>query len=411
MAEDGLWKRAAAFSVAHPVAVLLLLVLVQVLPTLSIRSYWAFDEVRHADALRGVLEDGHWFSLHLNGAPYPDKPPVYFWLVAGAATLLGTDGPAAFFLVSGLGGFLFLWATWGLARATIAARRPGLALLAPLLVGSTPLFQLLLRTTRMDLLFGALIVTSTTCLWRGLGTQGDRRFTVLGFALAGLATLVKGPVGLALPLTACVLYLVWTGRARRLLAADVLAGVGSALLLIAGWAVGIGLTEGWGYLGDLLGGQVLARAVLDHKHAQPFFFYLLVLPAACLPWTALLAAFPWRALIQTDTWRALRERRRVDIDGASWVAWTFWGACCCSLSPARSSSSTRCPCSPPWASWVLAGWPTCRQPPPVGCGRWWACCWWAWRRPSSAWRPSWSGPWSSTSCRYRAAWSRQYSCC
>lgn len=275
----------------HAILVLGVLVLLQALPTLASRDYWAFDEVRHADALRHVLEDGHWFSLHLNGEPYPDKPPVYFWLAAGAARLLGTDGPAAFFLVSALGGLVFVLATWALAR--LAAPGPDAPLLAALLVMTTVLFQLLFRTTRMDLLFGGIIVFAWVALWRGLGADAQRRWVVLGLGLGGLATVIKGPVGLALPLGALLLFVAWTGRWRRLLRADVLLGLGVAGAWVGAWMIGIGLVEGWDYLWGTLREQVVGRALETHKHSQPFFFYLLILPAAFLPWTTLLAAERW----------------------------------------------------------------------------------------------------------------------
>lgn len=318
MASEGWMQRGLRWAAAHPVAVLGALCLLQVVPTLWSRDYWAYDEVRHAAVLRELREDGDILSLHLNGVPYPDKPPVYFWLVAGIATVLQTDGSPAFFLASGLGGFLFLLATWGLARATVAARAPRIALLAPLLILVTPLFQVLLRTTRMDLLFGALITASITCLWKGLGPEGARRFAVLGFALGGTATLVKGPAGLALPIAGAVAYLIWTGRARRLLSGDVLLGLVLAAAQIGGWMVGVGVTEGWTYLSDLLRGQVLDRAVLDHKHARPFFHYALVLPIAFLPWTALIVATPWRTLLRRRTWQALFDRRRAPSDQGTW---------------------------------------------------------------------------------------------
>ena len=326
MANDGIVGRWVRWAVAHPVLFLALLCLAQVLPTLASRDYWAYDEVRHAEALRGVLEEGHWLSLHLNGAPYPDKPPLYFWLVAGVARAIGTDGPPAFFLVSGLGGFLLLLATWGLARSTCAKGDPPAALLAPVMVAVTPLFQVLLRTTRMDLLFAAVITWSVTCLGRGFGPAASRRQLLSGFALAGLATLIKGPAGLALPLAAALTYLIWTGQARRLWRWDVGLGVVVALVPILGWAVGLGLVEGWDYLRAVLGGQVVGRTLLAHKHAQPFFQYLLLLPIAFLPWTALLAVVPWRTALTPATWRALARARRSPASWArTWLVCAFAG--------------------------------------------------------------------------------------
>ncbi len=327
---------ALEMALRHPVLVLALLVALQTGFTLWSRDYWAFDEPRHADALRHLLEDGDWFSLHLNGAPYPDKPPVYFWLVAGAATLLGTDGPPAFFLVSAVGGFAFCLATWALVRAALPGRGRALALAAPILVLLTPLAQMLLRTTRMDLLFGAAIVFAEVLLWRGLRQEGPNRHVFLGLLVAGAAVLVKGPVGLLLPLAALVAFLVWTGRTRRLLARDVGLGLLAAAALVALWMLGIGLTEGGPYLGKLLHDQVFARAVENRKHAHGVWFYPAVLPGAWLPWTAVAATLSWGRFLG---WRAFRERlaRRKERsqDGRTWL-WACFLAGLLALSLARS---------------------------------------------------------------------------
>ncbi len=57
---------------------------------------WRINEVRHASALRNILHSGNYLYLELAGQPYPDKPPLYFWLLAALAKLSGSDGPPIF---------------------------------------------------------------------------------------------------------------------------------------------------------------------------------------------------------------------------------------------------------------------------------------------------------------------------
>ncbi|MEK7821450.1 MAG: glycosyltransferase family 39 protein, partial [Planctomycetota bacterium] len=49
------------------------------LPNLWWRDLTGTDEPKYAQVAREVLLDGHWFALHLNGAPYYGEPPLYFW--------------------------------------------------------------------------------------------------------------------------------------------------------------------------------------------------------------------------------------------------------------------------------------------------------------------------------------------
>ncbi len=316
-------SRALRLLARHPFAVLFAVVLVQAIPTLYSREYWAFDEVRHASVLRELVDHGHWLSLHMNGQTYPDKPPVYFWLVALASRVLSTDGPAAFFLVSAFGGFVFLTGTYVLARVTLAKGRPTLALLAPLLATATPMYQLLLRTTRMDLLFAGVIVWAVALLWRGLARERPNGGVVLGLLLSGLATVVKGPLGLGFPLAGLLAWCLLTRRGRRLFRWDVGLGLAAALAPVTLWLAALASLEGPGYVRELLTGQVVGRALAGHGHGYGPWFYLAVLPAAVMPWPILLVAAPWRRLRDRRVWDAFRPQARDDRDGRIFLAATF----------------------------------------------------------------------------------------
>jgi 4-amino-4-deoxy-L-arabinose transferase-like glycosyltransferase len=271
--------------------VLSALLLASTLPALGARDFAADDEPRHADALRGLLHEGHGVVLHVNGEPYPDKPPVYFWLVGGLARLLGDEGPAPFHLAAALSGVALLFATLRVARRVGGLTEPG-ALAAGLVVLGTPLVLLLTRTTRMDVLFAALVVLSQTSLHLGLRPGGRARDTVTGGVLAALATLVKGPYGIVLPAAGAVAELVAERRLRRLLAKDVGAAAGAALVLLGGALLAMEAVAGPGYLARLFTEQIAGRgAGAKVPHPRPWWWYAAVLPAVALPWTLALA---WR---------------------------------------------------------------------------------------------------------------------
>src|SRR5215472_4293255 len=44
-------------------------------------SFYLFepDEGRYAQIPREMLERGEWIVPHLQGEPYPDKPPLFYW--------------------------------------------------------------------------------------------------------------------------------------------------------------------------------------------------------------------------------------------------------------------------------------------------------------------------------------------
>lgn len=319
---------------AHPRAVLALLCALLVLPTLGTRDYWAFDEVRHADVLDGVLNDGRWLSLELNGHPYPDKPPLYFWYTAIFAGLLGHGGLDAFVLASGLAGLLLLLGTRRLAQQTLGLPT-GTALLAALVLMTMPLFQILLRTTRMDLLFSAAILLAHLWLLRGLQQDQPNRWVVFGFLVSGIAALIKGPLGIGFPVVTVLAWSLWRGRGARLLRRDVLGGILASLALIAGWAASIVLIDGQAYFATLVDDQLIGRALAARKHAHPAWFYLAGLLPMMAPWFGLLQEAPWSRIIRG---RPLLEaaRRRKEGDGSRAFLWTWFLAGLLLLSAADS---------------------------------------------------------------------------
>src|SRR6185503_8005645 len=53
------------------------------LPGLFTRGLFPPDETRYADVALAMEESGDWLVPHLHEKLYFEKPPVFFWLVAG----------------------------------------------------------------------------------------------------------------------------------------------------------------------------------------------------------------------------------------------------------------------------------------------------------------------------------------
>ena len=47
------------------------------------------DETRYAVMSRGLIGSGDWSILLLNGVPFTEKPPLYFWMTAFSIKYLG----------------------------------------------------------------------------------------------------------------------------------------------------------------------------------------------------------------------------------------------------------------------------------------------------------------------------------
>lgn len=285
----------------HPWLTMTVAVLAQTWFTLGNRALWFSDEVRYADAYRNLAVNGKWMVLALNGQPYPDKPPVYFWFLWLLDKLTPFDQPAVFFLGAALSGLFFLFAAYALARTLKFDRTASLGSVLVLL--STFVLAALFHYSRMDLLFGACIILAHACFYRAYTGKNEGCWSILGFLLAGLATLIKGPLGFLFPLVNTALFLLYKGEARRMFSRRTLIGLLAMLGLLAAWIVGVILAEGPDFLiNTVLGHQILERATHTFHHREPFYWYFIAFPIAWLPWSLALFAAPVKRLFSLSFW-------------------------------------------------------------------------------------------------------------
>ena len=163
---------------------------------LTIVALWArplapVDETRYASVAWEMWLRADWLLPHLNGTPYPDKPPLLFWLVNLAWMLAGPSDSAAR-MVPAVATLLALWLLHRLERllwpqgSDQPALSPwifyGSVFVAPF---STSLMFDVVLTTGVLL---ALIGLVEAARGGGIGNWGLYAFGI------GIGTLTKGPV-------------------------------------------------------------------------------------------------------------------------------------------------------------------------------------------------------------------------
>ena len=168
---------------------------------IGLRDPWPADEPRFALIARDMVESGNWLLPHIGGVLYPDKPPLFFWLVAALYVLTGSVRVAILMpgILAGLGVLLLVTdlgrRLWGPKTGILC----GATLLAILQ------FPLQMKMGQID---GLL------CFWTTLGLYGfarhlllgpDWRWWAIGGVAAGLGVITKG-VGM-LPYLVFVPYL------------------------------------------------------------------------------------------------------------------------------------------------------------------------------------------------------------
>jgi 4-amino-4-deoxy-L-arabinose transferase-like glycosyltransferase len=265
---------------------------------IGLRDPWGVDEERFLGVAREMLQNGSWLVLHRAGEPYPDKPPLFMWLLALASHVTGAPR-VAFRLPGLLAGLVGTLCVYDLGRRLWTR---GVGLVAGLLFVATIQSLLVLKAGQTD----ALLI-----LWTTLGLYGLVRHLTAGpswgwYAVAsvamGLGVLTKG-VGF-LPLLLFVPYAEGRRRGFRGLAYIGLADrrwlVGPVLLLgtVAVWLGPLLIRVAssndptlHAYAWNLLVKQTAIRMVAAEQHREPFWYFLVqVIPILWLP---IVAGLPW----------------------------------------------------------------------------------------------------------------------
>ncbi len=281
-------------------------------------------EPRFAEIVREMFARGNFLVPTINGVPYVEYPPLYYWLAA-LARATGLPLVAAVRLPGMAAYFLWLLAARRLARSLALPER--FVVLFPLVLGALPiaLYNFFLAHTDSWLSLGVLVAyTGYARLRRGL-VHGFPWELWLG---AAVATLAKGPVGLALTLPAMGLDLLcavgtlrlWGGAWWRSLWAELgplrpFRGVVLALAPLALWALACGLTVGWAFDRATFVYQNFTRYTQGIDHIHGVFLYAHTIWGDFAPWSLLL---PWAFVC---AWRRRRDPawRILGI----WALWTI----------------------------------------------------------------------------------------
>ncbi|MDG4867683.1 glycosyltransferase family 39 protein [Guyparkeria sp. 1SP6A2] len=286
------------------------LFLLTVAAALWFRPLMPVDETRYVGVAWEMWRSGSWIVPMLSGEPYSHKPPLLFWLIHAGWAVFGVNelsprliGPAfslaSLFLVRLIAGRL--WPT-----------RPMAAVLAPwVLLGSVYWlgFATMVMFDQLVLFFVLLGVWGIL----ELGRAKPRGWAWL-FLATGLGVLAKGPFALVylVPLTVSAPW--WAGvrlHWRWFVTAGLVGFLGSFLALA--WALWAAHLGGPTYAEEILWQQIAGRAVDAFDHAEPFYYYLMMLPVVFLPWTLLFfASLP-------AGWRGGRLRRVEGLFADKWL--------------------------------------------------------------------------------------------
>jgi 4-amino-4-deoxy-L-arabinose transferase-like glycosyltransferase len=266
------------------------------------------DEPRYTRVAVEMHRAAEWVTPTLQGEPWLEKTPLFYWMAGAAFSVLG-ETEAAARVPSILATLLLVGAT-----AFVGARLygPAAGLHAGFVAGTSLLTFVFGHAASMDMLLAAAVTVATGLAGLHVLGEAGGRSVLVAAAATGLATLAKGPLGLLLPLLVVGAYLAATREARWLRELLSLRALVVFLAVAAPWYAAILADQGRRFVEVFVLNHNLERFTSTvHRHPGPPWYYIPLLLAGLFPWSGL--AVP--ALVRVDP----RGSRR-DLFVVLWLA-------------------------------------------------------------------------------------------
>ncbi|MBI4483273.1 MAG: glycosyltransferase family 39 protein [Acidobacteria bacterium] len=289
-------------------ALAFLLVYLSFFYRLGALAFVGADEPRYARVAEEMHRGGDYVTPRLEGRPWLEKPPLYYWLASGAIAAMGPGEFSARFPVA-LSAVLGAGIVWFTGRTLFSPQAGWMALLV--LATSAGYFAYG-RAASMDMLLTACVTVSLCSFALALRRpQRSLGWFLLGYASMALATLAKGPIGLVLPLLVLGVFLSVSRRWDLLEQMQLIPGFFLFLVLALPWYVLVYRSNGFEFISTFFVNHHLARFLTPlHHHEQRFYYYFLVLLGLAFPW---IIFFPDAIRASLKRLRSVPEERLVAI--------------------------------------------------------------------------------------------------
>jgi 4-amino-4-deoxy-L-arabinose transferase-like glycosyltransferase len=271
---------------------------------LGASSLWDSNEAFYAETPREMIESHDYVNPTFNYRPRLNKPPLSYWIVASFYKLFGVS-EATERLPIVLGAMIMIATAFGLGR-TVFSLDAGL--IAAIGLSVAPRFLMFSRRIMIDVYLAAFI--SLALLMFALAERRPQRrrlYLVLMYISIGLGVLTKGPVAIALPAAALVIYLALYRGLDRLRGMMLPAGLIIVAAIVLPWYIAIYFQHGWSHIESFILQDNLSRytqAVWGPRRG--FLFYIPALLGDFFPWSLFLIPIAWYGLRQL--WLIYRDR-------------------------------------------------------------------------------------------------------
>ncbi len=254
------------------------------------------DEARYAETSREMVEQKSYIVPLFNYKPRLNKPILFYWCQILSFKLFGINEFAARW-PSALAGLTTMILVFLIGNLLLDREQ---ALLSIFIFFTSIFFLTFARAGILEIL---LLFTFTLSIYfflmaerSYLKGEAKRRALYVSFFFIslGLSFLVKGPVGVLVPLLIIVVYLILMRRFSPFSIKNFLFGSLLFLSVIAPWGLILIYKVGLPRIMDMLEKETIKRYFVGFDHPGSFYFFIPILLAGFFPWSSFLPAALWK---------------------------------------------------------------------------------------------------------------------
>ena len=243
---------------------------------------WNPDEPRYAQVAKEMLQGEGWIIPHLNSEVYPDKPPLFFWLIAFTAKTIGGMNEFAARFPSALFGLLTLLLLFLLGKRLFNEK---VGFLAALILATNGEYLWLARRANIDATLTFFTTAAITLFYVGFYQQKGRWILyLLAYCAMALGVFAKLQVGVIVPLLVVGGYFLIQRELRFFKDPAHIPGVALFVAFIGGWLALAYISGGEDYLWGLLYHKTASRLFETVSHTRSLYYYLVNFPGNFAPW-------------------------------------------------------------------------------------------------------------------------------
>lgn len=239
------------------------------------------DEPRYAQIAREMLARRDWITPVLGGKPWLEKPILYYWETMLSYTIFGVSDWAAR-IPSAVDATLVVVAVYLFLRRF----RPGFQLDGALMAASAAAMIGFARAASTDMPLAAAFSVAMLA-WYAWHESGKPAYLAGFYVFLALGTLAKGPVAVFVAALIISLYAGASGTHGWIWSTLWIPGILLFSVLCLPWYIAVQLRNP-GFFRVFILQHNLARFSTDvFHHEQPFWYFLLAILLALVPWTIL----------------------------------------------------------------------------------------------------------------------------